>query len=139
MNVEVRPFSPADLIWIDVQPRHAGLIPFLFHRVGAGRLLQQANCYSFTVWSAYGQALACGGITNEGGVWAFLAADCRNAMVVITRVARRVLKLHLEVAGPVFADVDPGYRNAVRLAKALGFRQVSLHGWIFDGTSDRSS
>ncbi len=133
MSVRMEPFEVHDLRDMEVQERHARLVPQLFAQaglLGLQNLLRRP--WSWTAWAENGRPVAACGILHDGGAWAFLAPDCRRYMLEITRGAQKVLTNYAQVVGPVYADIDPAYENAVRWARAIGFRPDGER-WTFDG------
>lgn len=131
MSVKIEPFGFSDLWLMDVQDRHAPIIPLLARRVFSVQRLAEGP-WSYTAWNACGVPVACCGIMPGGGAWAFLGADMRRYMTPVTRHVLRVLKDHVALEGPVYADIDMSYPAAIRWAKLLGFRPGAESRWVFN-------
>lgn len=127
MSGRFEPFAISDLEVIDVQPSHRAVAakvlerPLIFQKLMVGP-------YSWTYWTAFGQAVACAGILPGGKAWAFLGSDMRRHMAVFVGGTRQALMAH---PGPVYADIDSNSPQAVRWARILGFRPDGGQVWKF--------
>lgn len=129
MRIDVRHFDPADLDAIEIQPRHAaGIVKLVAEHPELKYLMRN---WGYTAWTPYGVPAAICGVLPNGTAWAILAADVRRVMVPLTRAVRAVLTTHAKTQGPVWADIDSTYPEAVRWARALGFREQSAGRWVF--------
>lgn len=129
MRIDVRRFEPADLDAIEIQPRHAsGITALVAERPGLKHLMRN---WGYTAWTPYGVPAAICGVLPNGTAWAILATDLKRFMVPISRAVRAVLKAHAREQGPVWADIDSTHPEAVRWARALGFREQSAGRWVF--------
>lgn len=130
-TAKILSFGIADLLDMDVQERHAWMVPrvwrnlLIVHPVMVGK-------WSWTMWSEYGIPVGSCGITPDGGAWAFLTPLIRPHMVSATRKTRDALRSHLKEVGPVYADIDKTHPEALRWVKLLGFRHDDGERWVFD-------
>ncbi len=137
MSVEIAPFELADLVKMDIQPKHASIKPlFCRYILSLGELV---GPWSYTAWNQYGLPVASIGVLLNGYVWAFLSPALRRDMLAVTRYAMGVMDDHALAVGPILADIDAEHPEAVRWAKLLGFRQSSKGAtWQFSGSTTPS-
>lgn len=127
--VDFRPFRARDLDSFEVQPAHeltlkwARLRPFSLSDA-------EDSPWSFTMWAG-GKPRACAGVGPEGGIWAWLGPDMRRYMLPLWRYGLAMIDAHVGIAGPVWAQVDPKYPEAVHLVRMAKFRQLDLSTWAY--------
>ena len=121
-------FQPSDLWRIDMVPRYAGMLdhPDLYR---AAQL--SIGSWAFSYRTPDWRILASAGVAPGGLMWAFMGRDLRRDMVAITRFGRRMVSDYRKQVGPLHAQVDPDYGNAVRWVKALGFRLGADGLWTY--------
>lgn len=129
--IRVEPFAFSDLLMFEVQRAHAVLTPMLLARpLSAQRAME--GPWSYTAWSAFGVPVAACGMLLSGYAWALLAPDLRHYMLPVSRAVRRVMADYRAQEGPVFAEIDSGYPEAVRWAKLLGFQPEGAgRTWVY--------
>ena len=128
-EVSFRPFRMRDLDSIEVQPRHEETLKTVrlrpFTLLGA-----EDSLWSFTMWVDR-KPLACVGATEDGELWAFLAADLRRHMIPLTRYGKSMIDAHKAIVGPVWADIDRDHPEAVRWIRLAGFREIKPFLWVY--------
>lgn len=133
MRVRIEPFAYEDLAQLEVQERHAELVPVLRRHGDTVRELTEGP-YSYTAWSVYGRPLCACGIlrtpADTGYAWAFLGPDMRRAMVPVTRYVAAVLDRFIREVGPVLAEIDESNPQAVRWVEMLGFTRAREGLWV---------
>lgn len=124
MTVQFEPFDLYHLCVMQVQDRHAWLVNQVYDRWTEiePRLV---GPYSWTAWSAYGLPVACCGIMECGGTWAFLAKNLKRDMVAVSKYVRGVLDQFLAEKTTPYAEIDESHAEAVRWVRLLGFQQGS--------------
>jgi hypothetical protein len=128
-EVSFQPFKAADLYGFEVQARHKAVLDWVQARPFIA-LDAEDSLWSFTM-RVDGKAKACVGATDEGAIWAFLGPDLRKYMLPLTRYGRSMIDAHVSLVGPVWANIDPVHRNAVKWARLAGFRQIDPSLWAY--------
>lgn len=127
--VEFRPFKARDLDSLDVQPAHEATAKWV--KLRPFTLLDaEDSLWSFTLWGD-GKPRACAGIGPEGAIWAFLARDMKRWMLPLWRYGRAMIDAHTAIVGPVWAQVDPKYSEAVHLVQMANFRSLEPSLWVY--------
>jgi len=140
MSVNVAPFCIEDILDLEVQPKHYDDWLRIVRNLGVFKPFME-NEYSHVVFDdATGEVLSCSGILTEPYCmgWAYLRYDLKKYMTSITRVARKLeLVPFVRDNGPVFAQIDSQYPQAIRWARILGFRphDTTQDFWVFDAHS----
>ena len=134
-TAKILPFGVSDLLTMDVQERHAWMLPHALRNLLAAEHAM-VGPWSWTMWSEYGIPLGAAGILRDGGLWAFLGPGLRPYMLRATREARRGLESYVRNVGPTYAEVDKTHPEALRWVKLLGFRQEGGERWVFDLAED---
>lgn len=130
-TAKILPFGMSDLLNMEVQGRHAWLVPHVWRNLLVVER-QMVSPWSWTMWSVYGSPLGACGILPDGGTWAFLGSGLRPHMLMATRRTRQELENHVQVMGPVYAEVDKTHPEALRWVRLLGFRHDKGERWVFD-------
>lgn len=128
-GVKFLPFKANDLRSLEVQARHEPVRNFVSKRPLLLADIED-SLWSFTM-HADGKPRACVGATEEGAIWAFLAKDLRRWMLPLTRYGRSMIDAHVAVVGPLWAELDPEYPEAVKWARLAGFRQIDRSLWTY--------
>ncbi len=128
MSVKFRAFRLSDIVRLDVQQRHLAISPMLW-RQGLG-LRRMLGPWSWTA-DIDGRPVAACGILDNSYAWALLGEGLGRNMLPVTRTVRAALVSHAIVRGPVHAHIDARHPEAVRWARALGFRPHSGITWRF--------
>jgi hypothetical protein len=130
VNGRLEPFALGDLEQLEVQPKHAWLIPIMAaHPLNVAKVA--VGPWSWTYWLEMGVPIFSAGIMPNGYSWALFGYDMRRHMIPAVSAIRTALQAHKGSVGTVFAEIDSNYIAAVRLAKALGFVQATPRVWEY--------